>query len=59
MNVFDYFFEESKNLEKNFVLGNTETISYKNLYDDSLKIACYLRDKIDVNKNGITVNSYL
>ncbi len=57
MNVFDYFFEESKNLEKNFVLGNTETISYKNLYDDSLKIACYLRDKIGVNKNIVVINN--
>ena len=57
MNVFDYFFEDSKNLEKDFVLGNKETISFKNLYDDSLKIANYLQDKIGVNKNILIVNN--
>jgi acyl-CoA synthetase (AMP-forming)/AMP-acid ligase II len=46
MNVFDYFFDTSKDLNKDFVLGNKETISFKDLYSNALKIACFLREKI-------------
>ena len=28
MNVFDYFFEYSKDLKKDFLLGNKEIITY-------------------------------
>lgn len=43
MNAFDYFFSESKNLDKNFVLGVAEEASFKHLYGNSLKLGCYLR----------------
>lgn len=56
MNVFDYFFEESKNLEKDFVIGNSETISYKELYENSLKIACYLIENFGTNKNIVLLS---
>ena len=56
MNVFDYFFEESKNLEKDFIIGNMETISYKDLYKNSLKIACYLIDNLGTNKNIVLIS---
>ena len=55
MNVFDYFFESTKNLEKDFVLGSKETISFKQLYNDSLKIASYLKSSIGVGKNIIVI----
>ena len=43
MNVFDYLFDSTQNLEKDFVLGSKETISFNKLYNDSLKIASYLK----------------
>lgn len=56
MNVFDYFFENSKNFEKNFVLGSKGAISFKKLYNDSLKVALYLNDSIGKNKNVILIS---
>ena len=53
MNVFDYFFETTKDLEKDFVLGSKETISFKALYQNSLTIASYIRENIGENKNII------
>jgi acyl-CoA synthetase (AMP-forming)/AMP-acid ligase II len=56
MNVFDYLFHSTKNLEKDFVLGSKETISFKKLYQNSLKIASYLRDSIGENQNIILIS---
>ena len=56
VNVFDYFFEENKHLEKDFVLGNSETVSYKVLYENSLKVASYLNDKIGKDKNVVIIS---
>ena len=56
VNVFDYFFEENKHLEKDFVLGNSETVSYKVLYENSLKVASYLKDKIGKDKNVVIIS---
>jgi len=42
MNVFDYFFENSKDINKDFLLGSKEQISYNELFDKSLQIAAYL-----------------
>ena len=55
MNVFDYFFESTKNFEKDFVIGNKETISYKVLYENSLKIASYLELTVGVNQNILLI----
>ena len=55
MNVFDYFFENSKNLQKDFVLGNKETITYLELYQNSLKLSNYLIQRVGVNKNIIVI----
>lgn len=51
MNVFDYFFETSKSLDKDFVLGNKETISYQDLYNNALKAACFLKENIGENQH--------
>ncbi|MEL4457153.1 class I adenylate-forming enzyme family protein [Lutimonas vermicola] len=56
MNVFDYFFKETKGLEKDFVLGNKETISFKELYNNSLKIASFLKENYGTNQNIILIN---
>ena len=49
MNAFDYFFENTKSLEKDFLLGPKEQISYKELYNKSLLVAAYI--KKNTNKN--------
>ena len=56
MNVFDYFFKSTRNLEKDFVLGSSETISFKKLYKNSLKIASYLNKNVGENKNIILIS---
>ncbi len=56
MNVFDYFFAETKNLKKDFVTGNKETISYNKLYNNSLKIASFLNKKVGIDKNVVLIH---
>tara|TARA_R110002073_G_scaffold72537_1_gene177532 strand:- start:539571 stop:541022 length:1452 start_codon:yes stop_codon:yes gene_type:complete len=56
MNVFDYFFETNHDLDKDFVLGTKEVISYKDLYNNSLKIASFLNETIGENKNVLLVS---
>ncbi len=56
MNVFDYFFDQSKSLEKNFILGPKEQASYEDIYNTSLKLASYLNRKIGINKNVLIVS---
>ena len=57
MNVFDYLFETSKNLDKDFLLGTKETVSFKKLYNDSLNIAYYLNETIGEGKNILLISS--
>jgi long-chain acyl-CoA synthetase len=42
MNVFDYFFEHSRKLEKDFVLGPKESISNLELYTRSIQLAEFI-----------------
>ena len=56
MNVFDYFFEKTKNLDKDFVIGNKETISFNEIYSNSLKVASYLNENIGNDKNIVILN---
>ena len=56
MNVFDYLFDSTQNLEKDFVLGSKETISYNKLYQDSLKVASYLKSNVGSNKNILLIS---
>ena len=56
MNVFDYLFDSTKDLEKDFLLGSKETISFKKLYNDSLKLASYLKESIGDRQNVILVS---
>ena len=56
MNVFDYFFSTTQNLEKDFVLGSKETISFKQLHENSLKVASYLKEHVGENQNIILIS---
>lgn len=56
MNVFDYFFLYSKNLNKDFVLGPSEQISYPQLYQKGLKLAQHLKKEIGENNNVILIS---
>jgi long-subunit acyl-CoA synthetase (AMP-forming) len=55
MNVFDYFFRETKDLKKDFVIGNRETVSYRDLYKNSLQIASFLKEKVGTDQNVILI----
>jgi len=55
MNVFDYFFKDTKDLDKYFVIGNKETISYQDLYKNSLKVASFLKEKVGTDQNIILI----
>ncbi len=55
MNVFDYLFDSTKSLEKDFLLGSKETISFEKLYNDSLKVASYLKETIGENQNVLLI----
>lgn len=56
MNAFDFFFENSKGLEKNFLLGPKDTITYRSLYEKSLRLAVYINDSIGKNQNILLVS---
>lgn len=56
MNVFDYLFDSTKDLEKDFLLGSKETVSFKKLYNDSLKIASYLKQSIGEGQNILLIS---
>jgi len=55
MNVYDYLLEESGFLYKNFLLGNKEELSYSDLYQESLKLARYLREIYGQENNILLV----
>jgi long-chain acyl-CoA synthetase len=51
MNVFDYFFTDSKSLDKDLILGRGETASYQDIFKKSLALAASIRDEIGENEN--------
>ena len=55
MNAFDFFFENSGNLEKNFVIGPKETISYSDLFNKSNNLAAYLNSYLGTEKNILLI----
>ena len=50
MNAFDYFFENTSQLEKPFLVGN-ESISFNNLYNSSIQIANGIQNEIGEKKH--------
>lgn len=53
MNCVDFFFQESKNLEKKLILGRYEEISYRECYEKILGLASYLNREIGFRKEVI------
>ena len=56
MNVVDYLFEESKTSSKELVLGNSEKISYKEIYGQISKLSNYLEKDLGKNKKIIIMS---
>ena len=56
MNIFDYFFNESKSLDKNFILNRNDIVSYADLYENSLIIASYIKKTIGEGNNIILIS---
>jgi long-chain acyl-CoA synthetase len=56
MNVFDYLFDSTRNLEKDFVLGSKQNISFEKLYEDSLKVATFLNKNVGTDQNIILIS---
>jgi long-chain acyl-CoA synthetase len=50
MNSFDYFFENTKHLDKNFLVGKEE-ISFNHLYQNSLSLASWIKAEVGENKH--------
>jgi len=55
MNAFDYFFENTADLEKPFLVGKEE-ISFKQLYNSSLAVASWLENEVGRNKHIILIS---
>jgi len=56
MNAFDYLFSDSKNLDKDFVLGTGQKATFRQIYQDSLKLASYLKIKVGGGQNIILMS---
>lgn len=56
MNVFDYFFEGKKDKDKNFVVNEKDFVSYRDLYNNSLKVAGYLRKSLGTGKTIVLIS---
>ena len=56
MNFVDYLFENSSSLEKDLVLGPKETISYPDIYSNSLNLANYLKKEFGENNNILLIS---
>jgi long-chain acyl-CoA synthetase len=55
MNAFDFFFENTSKLEKNFVIGPKETITFKDLYKQSINLAAYISENAGRNQNILLI----
>lgn len=50
MNAFDYFFENTSNLEKSFLVGREE-ITYKNLYSSCISLSGWIKEKAGTDQH--------
>ena len=46
MNAFDYLFENRTTSDKIFVVGGSVQITYRELYNRSLSIACFIEEQV-------------
>lgn len=57
MNVFDYFFSDTKKMKKKFILNEDDRISFEELYNRCLYLAHYLHTKMGENNKIILISS--
>lgn len=59
MNIFDFLFEKSSEAEKDLILGPMDSKSYRDIFQESRKLASYIRRKIGLQRNILlaTINS--
>lgn len=55
MNAFDYFFEQTSELEKPFLVGKEE-ISFKQLNNSAINLASWLENEVGRNKHIILIS---
>ena len=55
MNAFDFFFENTKHLEKSFLLGN-EDITFRELFESSSRLANKILTEIGQNQNIMIIS---
>ena len=55
MNAIDYFFEHTSGLDKPFLVGREE-ITYKELHNEILKLASWIRSEVGTGKNIIILS---
>ena len=56
MNVFDYFFRDTKGMNKKFILNEKENISFVELYRRSLSLAHYLSEKLGEDNKVVLIS---
>ncbi len=56
MNIVDYLFTNSSSLQKDFVLGSKEKISFEKLWNESKNLAEYLQQQAGENKNILLIS---
>jgi acyl-CoA synthetase (AMP-forming)/AMP-acid ligase II len=56
MNVTQYLFEKTAEWQKDFILGNKETISFSELYSQSSKLAGFLSETVGTQQNIILIS---
>ena len=55
MNAFDYFFENTHALKKDFVMGSKGSITYQDLFYRSKKLALYLNSSLGHGQNILLI----
>jgi len=55
MNIFDFLFESTSNLEKDLILGPEKPVSFKDIFKESNKLASYLKMKLGQDKKILLV----
>jgi acyl-CoA synthetase (AMP-forming)/AMP-acid ligase II len=56
MNVFDYFLDDWKGSNKQFVLGPSEQATFKKIHDDSLHLSTWLKNNLGENNRIILIS---
>lgn len=56
MNAFDYFFENTHDLDRDFLVGN-ESITFRDLHLSSVRMASYLQREIGIRKKVLLISA--